>query len=915
MTSTTDTAGKIRGKDVARFILLPEILPRAKALGGAGFGYLAFLIASVYRAVRILPPSHPFTQPANMGTFGIRQVVAAAADHVIVDRKHIDQVVIFFAVIAAIVLLAMQFLGILFLIFSGTAFAGGGTGETQFLGMFTTVEKKTDIAFMLLDHIFGIPEFFGSNVLGPKALPFHTALQTLFQFYNLALLLVAVLIFLYFVMVVVAETAIHGTPFGQRFNTVYAPLRLVFAIGLLVPLNYGFNGSQYIVLGAARAGSGMATNGWILFNKKLINPTGSKDSTLIAKPNPPLNVNIDQFVTIMSACKTAYKIIHEIEIKGYVTINNEMLEFDALDYDLAREKALGGNIPVVFGHYGGTKEHEAYAGKVIPYCGEITIPLTSRNPTALTQKQGASADQRIGPERIQEDYFELVRFLVVRPSTLALGERFAYALHPYYKEQNTCRNSDVLSDSQSCKTTYKPPSAFKREILSQTEGMVQSYVDYGVRSARDAATFKISQEVLKRGWPMAGAWYNQIAEVNGSIVDSVQGFPSITAWPMLMQKVQSKKEQQDGKMDSCDRFTANLADGQEMAYAGQHGDSYIAQSAISAYRYWYCDNTTEEKGLNANIFWDAMHVIFGSNGLFSLREKNADEIHPLAQLTAVGKSLVDSSIRNMAYSMGTAVGGGFFGAISVHWGTAAQAMSSFFVTISMIGLTAGFILFYILPFLPFIYFFFAVGAWVKTIFEAMVGAPLWALAHLRIDGDGFPGRSAVNGYFLIFEIFIRPILTVFGLLGGMAIFTALAVILNELFDFVVFQITGTELDSGTGTGGSIYAGEGEEFRRTIVDEFFFTILYAVILYMMGLASFKMIDLVPNNILRWMGAGVSTFADQAGDPKEGLVQWAAIGGYQVGGQMLGALNKAGSAVGSLGGALAAGAQPKQNQNQG
>ena len=36
--------------------------------------------------------------------------------------------------------------------------------------------------------------------------------------------------------------------------------------------------------------------------------------------------------------------------------------------------------------------------------------------------------------------------------------------------------------------------------------------------------------------------------------------------------------------------------------------------------------------------------------------------------------------------------------------------------------------------------------------ELLVGAPLWALAHLRIDGNGLPGETASNGYFLIFEI-------------------------------------------------------------------------------------------------------------------------------------------------------------------
>ena len=230
----------------------------------------------------------------------------------------------------------------------------------------------------------------------------------------------------------------------------------------------------------------------------------------------------------------------------------------------------------------------------------------------------------------------------------------------------------------------------------------------------------------------------------------------------------------------------------------------------------------------------------------------------------------------------------------------------------MIGLTAGFILFYIFPFLPFIYFFFAVGKWVKTIFEAMVGAPLWALSHLRIDGDGFSGRSAANGYFLIFEIFIRPILTVFGFIGGMAIFTAMAVILNELFNIVVFNLTGANLDAGISAGGNISAGF-EEFRRNVVDEFFYTIVYAVIVYMIATSCFKMIDLVPDSILRWMGAGVSSFSDQSQDPTENLVQYAAVGGFTIGGQVVGATQKLGGAVGQGLGAAAAsltdGGKPK------
>ena len=83
-----------------------------------------------------------------------------------------------------------------------------------------------------------------------------------------------------------------------------------------------------------------------------------------------------------------------------------------------------------------------------------------------------------------------------------------------------------------------------------------------------------------------------------------------------------------------------------------------------------------------------------------------------------------------------------------------QIGQQFFSTFTTAGIIMGFVLYYILPFMPFIYFFFAVGSWVKAIFEAMVGVPLWALAHLKIQGEGLPTQSALTGYLLIYPQFL-----------------------------------------------------------------------------------------------------------------------------------------------------------------
>jgi hypothetical protein len=176
------------------------------------------------------------------------------------------------------------------------------------------------------------------------------------------------------------------------------------------------------------------------------------------------------------------------------------------------------------------------------------------------------------------------------------------------------------------------------------------------------------------------------------------------------------------------------------------------------------------------------------------------------------------------------------------------------------------------------YFFFAVGSWVKSIFEAMVGVPLWALAHLNIDGEGLPGKAAVGGYFLILEIALRPIFTVFGLIGGMAVFGAMAVGLNNLFDLVVMNITGAS--PGANTGSTIVMGSIESLRRGVVDQFFFTIMYALLLYMMATTSFKMIDQIPQNVMRWIGSSVPIFNDNKQDPTQGLTSYVSLAGSQI-----------------------------------
>ena len=298
-------------KDIFNYMFMPQLRGRFSALFASGFKHIPYFVALVYQTVRLLPENHAYLDTQNIGRFGVRHVIAEAANNLVIDKKNIDQILLFFMVLAGLVLLCVQLslLGLsLFIqpVLAQVAMPG------SFVGLFLVDNPEQDLAFILMDMVFGVEGLFNScvantavdclDVNGERVVssagqwllsdlgwpfPVHTATHQLFALYSTGLLVVAALITSYFIATVILETAQTGTPFGKRFNKVWAPLRLVVAIGLLVPLQQGLNASQYIVLYAAKFGSGFATNGWNLFNESLANTAGPASGLVIGGPQLP----------------------------------------------------------------------------------------------------------------------------------------------------------------------------------------------------------------------------------------------------------------------------------------------------------------------------------------------------------------------------------------------------------------------------------------------------------------------------------------------------------------------------------------------------------------------------------------------------------------------------------------------------
>lgn len=871
---------------VLKVSLLPGIIPRTRRLMAGGFHYISFYMAQLFAATGLLPRYHPYLQSVNFGRFGIGHVTHEAWRSILSGQRRLDQIAIFALVVLGLAILFIQFCFIGVLVVSQAAQAG-----LPLNGFFNTVDPDQDLAFVLMDSVFGLPDFFNSCVAqsipcftdNPHPLepmgyptPFHEGLRAMLQIYSIGLLTIAAIIFCYFCIAVLIETAEHGTPFGRRFSHLWAPIRMVLALALLMPIANGLNASQYILMYAAKWGSGFATNGWELFLDEATGAAGGTllgdVKTLIATPNaPPVNL-LMEFATILATCKVGEASgVNARDVNAYVIFPQQMGPSSrsglGIIYQDALDRSDQGDIHYVFGVYeevGGKPKYGDYPGQVLPVCGELVLQVTDVDDSNSP-----------GSRYILEQYHRLVQLIWAdiavaggSPYCSQFGDHMPLRDMGYSFVNHTMgRNirwtaSDTPHDQD---PNYPQPTANQLGNLRECfQSDINNIVAAGLAHQLSSPAWT---QMLDYNWAGAGIWYNQVARLNGTIIGAANALPLVRKYPEWMEYVSSQRVMYKQSGTGPERYNPELANGKTIKFDPAKGGP-LAHAMYKAQRAWDGSYSSTPAG-GATPFLDAISAIFGTQGLFEL-SKNVDT-HPLAGLVVMGKNLMDAAIRNLASSGAAGLAGGmanFFKDIEPLGKTLITA-SSLALQVALIAMTIGFLLFYVLPFMPFLYFFFAVGSWVKAIFEAIVGVPLWALAHLHIDDDGgMSGAAAKGGYFMILEIFLRPILIIFGLLAAITIFAAQVKILNEIWYLVVSNVTGFNAT----TAKSIPSDQvgAVTYLRGLLDRFFYTVMYAIVVYMMGMASFKLIDGLPNQIMRWINEEGGAFRDQDNNSPDELM---------------------------------------------
>jgi len=592
---------------------------------------------------------------------------------------------------------------------------------------------------------------------------------------------------------------------------------------------------------------------------------------MVAKPNIPELNQITEFIFLAKVCKAAEentrwfftdKTATEKEtfgpdgIEAYIVRDTPMFTEspgpDAIllkdaDYDVATQHSNYTPITIRFGSKITDPEHRDYGmhqrqkGKVHPVCGDLTIQVTS------TPEQNQEAYE------IQRAYFELIQNLWndSLPNTLSIAE---------YAECFVEDRMQTFSTSQSNCTT-KPDSEFMANIVNSSRAAFDTNIAILIeRAANNDSYWGVPEELKEKGWAGAAIWYNRIAELNGNITSAVINIPEVKQYPFIMEYIAGQKNKTLKEVPTLETFSPQ---GAKITYQ-QNGDEQIAQVLNEAFLLW---QTSIDYGTGTRLghspFLETINLLFGSQAMFDMIDN--PDVNPLAQLSALGKGMMDSTIINIAGGQAGSFLAKVLGGQTTASGQLVGIGSSFMKNIGYTALVISFILYYILPLLPFIYFFFAVMGWVKSIFEAIVAMPLWALSHIvQWDGEGMAGPAAKNGYMLLLEIFLRPIMILLGLVASVIFFSALVIVLNEVFKITIENLSG----GGHSLNGNLSLEDVKGISSMIrgpLDELFYTIVYTILCYMIGMSAFKLVNSIPNTILRWMGFSTEAFQESMQDP--------------------------------------------------
>lgn len=539
----------------------------------------------------------------------------------------------------------------------------------------------------------------------------ESLLSGVLSLYNAIFLSIGGTILLALMVRVVVETAQHGQLAGKH-SEVWFPIRFFVAVGLLAPLPpVGMTGAQYVIVGVARMGVAAGSAVW----EKAATQMANLDPVVL--PTPPEVKTLAKALWQIEICRAVQNV--SAQYSAGTTISDPLSGPE--DFGVWRRYSANGS---------------SATGGVDRQCGTITY----RNDAGL-------GDTPSPILRAQE-----VAGATMHRAIRAAAESVAPSLLPSDTGANAppTVNLDIAGIMR----------AYTATVMEAARAEVATKNGQKLQAQRDAAT--------SGGWVKAGAWSINLLWANQTVWDAVGSLPMTSA-------------------PRYDWWNGGSYDAHRAAFiaADQWWDARVARMAASTNRDAYNGALAPDRGLSEFMSVFDLARIKNFYDWFLMDEHSNN---PISEMVGLGYNLVDSfwaavaafglisagSAAAQNWSSATVEGivanfavGGTASATAAGLTTLLATLAPVFWLLAASLLGAGISLAYVLPMMPSLHWLFGVVRYFMQVSISVLGAPVWAIAHLELEGEGI-GNRAMKGYELLYDLLCRPIIMTAGLVVGFA---------------------------------------------------------------------------------------------------------------------------------------------------
>ncbi len=252
-----------------------------------------------------------------------------------------------------------------------------------------------------------------------------------------------------------------------------------------------------------------------------------------------------------------------------------------------------------------------------------------------------------------------------------------------------------------------------------------------------------------------------------------------------------------------------------------------------------------------------------------------DGVNPIVALGKMGVTFIDFSMNIWVIAAA--------GAAIAWWAPSVYALymivAPLFLAWEGIMLGIGFLTAYYVPFLPYMIFTFGSIAWLISVIEAMVAAPIVALGVAHPEGHDALGKGEA-GLMILLNVFLRPGMMVIGYITAISVSFVGIWIMNAGFENVLSYLESDDMWAATSTTSPIPWARFFGF-------FFSCMIYTMMYLTIVQKAFTLIAVLPDKVLRWIGGQ----PEQVGQETS---QW--------GDETKGKIGEAGTKTGDAGGAM-------------